>query len=239
MKLLIDADFTVYKSCAACEYDIDYGDDVIIVQSKFTEVMKMIKYEIKKIERVFPGYESVLFFSDSVNFRKQIASDYKGSRTRKKPCGYKRALAALEDDYRIIKLPTLEADDALGVYATKYPGNVLVSPDKDLRQIAGTLYDLKTTTEITKEEGDQWHFIQTLSGDQTDGYTGCPGYGLLKSTKLFEKEGFKWSSIVKAFKSKGLTEADALRNARLAKILQNEDYNFKKKEPIMWNPKSL
>lgn len=239
MKLMIDADFTVYKSCAACEYDLDFGDDIIVVQSKFTDVMRMIRQEIKKIEKVFPGSESVLFFSDSVNFRKQIASDYKGSRTRKKPCGYKRALRALKDEYKIVKLPTLEADDALGVYATKYPGNILVSPDKDLRQIAGTLYDLKTTTEITKEEGDRWHFIQTLSGDQTDGYTGCPGYGLLKSTKLFEKEGFKWSSIVKAFKSKGLTEADALKNARLAKILQNEDYNFKTKEPIMWNPKSL
>lgn len=239
MKLLIDADFVVYKSCAACEYDLDYGNDIIVVQSRFSEVMRTIRFEIGKIEKIFPGYTPVLFFSDTVNFRKQIASDYKGSRTRKKPCGYKRALNALEDDYKVIKLPTLEADDSLGVYATKYPNNILVSPDKDLRQIPGTLYDLKTTTEISKEEGDQWHYLQTLSGDQTDGYTGCPGYGLMKSRKLFEEQGYKWESIVKAFHSKGLTEADALKNARLAKILQIEDYNFEKKEPIMWQPKSL
>ena len=37
----------------------------------------------------------------------------------------------------------LEADDALGIYATANPGNCVVSPDKDLRQIPGLLYDLK------------------------------------------------------------------------------------------------
>ena len=36
MKLLIDADYIVYKSPAA-EYDIDWGDDVILVGSKFSE----------------------------------------------------------------------------------------------------------------------------------------------------------------------------------------------------------
>ena len=61
----------------------------------------------------------------------------------------------------------------------------------------------------------------------------------MTSQKLFEKEGYKWEAIVKAFNKKGLTEADALKTARLAKILQNEDYNFKKKEPILWQPKSL
>lgn len=236
LKLMIDADFILFKSCAACEYDIDYGEDIIVVQSKFSEVMKMVTNEIKKIECVFPGYTSVLFFSDTKNFRKDIAADYKGQRTRKKPCGYRRALKALTTEYKTIKLPTLEADDALGIYATKYPGNVLVSPDKDLRQIAGTLYDFKTTSEVTKEEGDRWHYIQALSGDQTDGYNGCPGFGIKKSIEHFSKYDYNWNAMIKAFKSKGLTEVDALRNARLAKILQNENYNFKTKEPIMWTP---
>ena len=31
MKALIDADYTVYKSCAGAEEDIDWGDDVITV----------------------------------------------------------------------------------------------------------------------------------------------------------------------------------------------------------------
>jgi len=34
MKLLIDADYIVYKACAGAEEDIDWGDDVITVVSK-------------------------------------------------------------------------------------------------------------------------------------------------------------------------------------------------------------
>ena len=37
MSLLIDADFIVYKCCAASETEIDFGEDLIVVTSKFTE----------------------------------------------------------------------------------------------------------------------------------------------------------------------------------------------------------
>ena len=91
----------------------------------------------------------------------------------------------------------LEADDSLGIYATANPGNVIVSPDKDMRQIPGKLYDLKDVTTITPEAGHQWHFIQTLAGDQTDGYAGVPGYGVKTATKLFEEKGYYWDTVVK------------------------------------------
>ena len=48
------------------------------------------------------------------------------------------------------------------------------SPDKDMRQIPGKLYDFNETVEITPEEGARWHLIQTMSGDNTDGYSGVP-----------------------------------------------------------------
>ena len=40
MKLLIDADYIVYKSCAAAETEIDFGEDLIVVTSNFSDVMK-------------------------------------------------------------------------------------------------------------------------------------------------------------------------------------------------------
>ena len=43
MKLLIDADFIVYKSCAAAETEIDWGDDVILVTSRFSDAMRLLK----------------------------------------------------------------------------------------------------------------------------------------------------------------------------------------------------
>ncbi len=126
-------------------------------------------------------------------------------------------------------MPQLEADDAMGIFATKFEGNIIVSPDKDMRQIPGKLYNLEDTTTITPEEGAKWHLIQTLAGDQTDGYSGVPGIGVKRATTLFEKEGYSWSTVVKAFEDKGLTEEDALCNARLARILTDEDYDSQNK----------
>ena len=105
-----------------------------------------------------------------------------------------------------------------------------------MRQIPGKLYDLDTVTDITPEEGKQWHFIQTLAGDQTDGYSGVPGIGVKRAIALFDNDGYKWSTIVKAFKEKGLDEEVALQNARLAKILTSDDYDLEQQRPILWTP---
>jgi len=237
MNLLIDADFIVYKCCAACETEIDYGEDVIFVTSNFSDAYKAVTNEISKITSKFGGFaEPILFFSDSKNFRKKISPDYKGHRNRKKPCGYKRVIRDLRINYEVIVMKTLEADDAMGIYATAHPGNLIVSPDKDMRQIPGKLYNLTDTTYITPEEGAKWHLIQTLAGDQTDGYSGVPGIGVKRAETLFDKEGYSWQTVLKAFNDKGLTDADALLNARLARILTLDDYDTKRQEPILWTP---
>ena len=157
----------------------------------------------------------------------------KGHRNRKKPCGYRRVIHALHDEYEVQRWPTLEADDAIGIYATSNPDCVMVSPDKDLKQIPGTLFNLEETFTIEKQDGWEWFLIQTLSGDSTDGYAGAPGFGVKTSAKFFAENGYTWNSVVKAFKSKNMTEEDALRNARLAKILTADDYNG---QPILFDP---
>jgi hypothetical protein len=238
VSLLIDADFIVYKSCAANETEIDWGDDLITVTSNFSEAYAMVQRELLGIATDLGCFDdSILFFSDSINFRKVIDPDYKGHRNRKKPCGYKRVINKLKEDYQVIVLPTLEADDALGIWATKESGHIICSPDKDMRQIPGSLFDLSTgVVEITPEEGRQWHLIQTLAGDQTDGYAGVPGIGIKRAMTLFDKEGYTWETVVKAFAEKDLGEDVALQNARLAKILQCNDYDFTHQEPKLWYP---
>lgn len=233
MKLLIDADYVVYKSCAAAEFDIDYGNDVIVVGSKFSEAYANTIKDITRIKSGFFDADVILFFSDSVNFRKRIDPAYKGHRNRKKPCGYKRVINKLHDEYKVIIMPELEADDAMGVYATSNDDCIICSPDKDMKQIPGKLFNLNEMFTITKQDGWQWFLIQTLSGDQTDGYSGAPGYGVKTSAKFFTENGYTWNSITDAFIKKGLTERDALRNARLAKILTAEDYD---NGPILWAP---
>ena len=238
MKLLVDADFIVYKSCAAAETEIDWGDDVILVTSKFSEAYKNVLKELHRIRDQFlwDAPELILFFSDSKNFRKKIFPDYKGHRNRKKPCGYRRVIEELKKEYNVIRMPELEADDAMGIYATANPGNIIVSPDKDMRQIPGRVYNLDETIHVTPEEGAKWHLIQTLAGDQTDGYSGVPGIGVKRAVALFEECDYSWETVVLAFASKDLDEDTALMNARLARILTCNDYDQINKQVIPWTP---
>jgi DNA polymerase-1 len=237
MKLLIDCDFVVYKCCAAAESEIDFGDDVILVTSTFKDAYSCVKRELNRIANKFGSFdEMILFFSDSKNFRKDIQADYKGHRNRKKPCGYRRVIKKLTEEYSVIRMPTLEADDSMGIYATKNPGNIIVSPDKDMKQIPGMLWNFEESTLISPEDGAKWHLIQSLAGDNTDGYAGVPGIGVKRATSLFEEKGYSWKTVVDAFKEKDLSEEVALTNARLARILTTEDYDHEKMEPIPWSP---
>ena len=177
MKLLIDADFIVYKACAAAENEVDFGDDVILVTSNFSDAYGAAKREITKLENKFGSFSSViLFFSDSKNFRKDILPGYKGHRNRKKPCGYKRVINKLKEEYKVVIMPTLEADDAMGVYATKNPGNMIVSPDKDMKQIPGQLYNFDETFTITVTLYESTSNLHIQSGKQFARDASSPPY---------------------------------------------------------------
>ena len=238
MSLLIDCDYIVYKCCAATETEIDFGEDLIVVTSRFSEAYEYVERELYNIASDLGCFDdSILFFSDSVNFRKSLDPAYKGHRNRKKPCGYKRVINKLKEEYQVVIMPTLEADDAMGIYATKEQGHIICSPDKDMRQIPGQLYDLtQGVVEITPEMGDRWHLIQTMAGDQTDGYSGVPGIGIKRADALLEQHGSNWQTVVDAFAEKDLDEDVALLNARLAKILQVENYDFLNEQIKHWLP---
>ena len=107
-----------------------------------------------------------------------------------------------------------------------------------MRQIPGKLYDFNETVEITPDEGARWHLIQTMAGDNTDGYSGVPGIGIKRAEQIFKLKGYTWKTVVETFEEKGMTENDALINAQLARILTTKDYDYEKKEPILWTPTS-
>ena len=238
--LLIDSDFLAYKAAQACEIGIDFGNDVVISQSQFSDVLRVFENELGKVTKAMMDDDFVLYFSSTNNFRKKIFPDYKGHRMKRKPLGYRRLINYCKENYKFCILPTLEADDAIGIDATRFadPENIVVSPDKDMKQIPSNLWNLSDdVVEITVEDGDRWHLIQTLSGDPTDGYSGCPGIGVKRATELLDKNENKWEAVCKAFRDRGLSDDDALLNARLAKILRQEDYDLTNSQPILWNPK--
>ena len=237
--LLIDSDFLAYKAAQACEIGIDFGEDVIIAQSQFSEVLKVFHNELNKVTKAMMEDDFILYFSSTKNFRKKIYPDYKGHRMKRKPLGYKRLVNYCRENHNFKLIEGLEADDTIGIEATRFadPSNIIVSPDKDMRQIPSTLWNLTDdVTEINKEDGDKWHLIQSLSGDPTDGYSGCPGIGVKRATELLDKNENKWEAVCKAYRDRGLSDDDALLNARLAKILQKEDFDHDRNQPILWTP---
>tara|TARA_Y100000996_G_scaffold408374_1_gene387338 strand:- start:314 stop:1033 length:720 start_codon:yes stop_codon:yes gene_type:complete len=237
--LLIDSDFLAYKAAQACEIGIDFGEDVIIAQSQFSEVLKVFHNELNKVTKAMMEDNFILYFSSTKNFRKKIYPDYKGHRMKRKPLGYKRLVNYCRENHNFKLIEGLEADDTIGIEATRFadPSNIIVSPDKDMRQIPSTLWNLTDdVTEITKDDGDRWHLIQSLSGDPTDGYSGCPGIGVKRATELLDKNENKWEAVCKAYRDRGLSDDDALLNARLAKILQKEDFDHDRNQPILWTP---
>ena len=73
MKLLIDADYIVYKSCAGAETEIDFGEDLIMVTSLFSDAMRSVKNELNKIKKEFFDPELILFFRSTLQSTRPIA----------------------------------------------------------------------------------------------------------------------------------------------------------------------
>jgi DNA polymerase-1 len=209
-----------------------------------------VAFVLKEAERLVEKLHAdayLLCLTHPEQFRKKLLSTYKGNRGVK-PLLVDPIRDFLVENHGAVRRPGLEGDDVMGIYAT-HPkllagDKIIVSIDKDMRQIPGTLYNPgKDTFEIVDErQGDYLHFTQTLTGDPTDNYKGIPGVGPVTAAAILaeadsgEPAEF-WRLIVKAYEAKGLTEADALIQARVARICRHTDYNFKTKEPILWNPK--
>lgn len=192
------------------------------------------------------------------NFRKDIWPEYKANRkTKRSPLVRSALYNYVVENYATYIRPCLEADDVLGIlqtspYIIKGP-RIVVSSDKDFKTIPGTHYnmDKKEFFEVSVEEAAFWHLIQALTGDAADGYPGCPGVGPKKAEALMlkVKESLPvevnpaeavyrlgWPVVLGTYEKAGLGPEYALTMARLARICQRNDYDFKKREVIAWNP---
>ena len=236
-QLRIDADFYAYRSCQMAEEDLDFGDDVIIVASNFPLVTRMFERQIQDLKERYESDDVLLYFTGPNNFRKQVDPEYKGNRVKRKPAGYKRLLNFAFENYACKRIDCLEADDLIGLDCHLDPGNfVVISPDKDMKSIACRLFNGEVEVAISPEDADHQFHVQCLTGDVVDGYKGVPGIGPKSAEKILAKDGEPWDLIVQAYEKAGMTEEDALRNARLARILRPGEFNFDTNEPILWSP---
>ena len=254
--LLIDADILAYRVASRFQKSYDFGDgeDPCVAVGELGEAQRECKLSMENVTDELNADGFVVCLSDdNANWRKSVLPTYKGHR---KDSVRPELLYPLKDylanNFTSYRRPTLEADDVMGIIATTpaiLPGHrkIIVSIDKDLKQIPGLLHNGTDLLTISKDEADWWHWMQMLTGDAVDGYKGCPGVGPVKAAAIVNEgprnlmediHGFsRWSRVVAAYIDKDLTEADALVQARVARICRHEDYDFKKKEVRLWSPK--
>lgn len=238
LTLLIDGDLILYAACAAVEKEVRWDEDNHILFSNEFEARAIVERDLARLFERFDTSEHVIALTEGPVFRLDIYPQYKSNRAgTRKPICFTACREWLEANYRTVKLKGLEADDVLGIFATRDPNTIIVSRDKDMRGIPCTLWDGKQVRKISEREADYFHLLQTLTGDTTDGYPGCPGIGPKRAEKLLADESRSlWAGVVCAYTQAGLSEADALIQARVARILRNSDWDSEKKLPILWSP---
>jgi DNA polymerase-1 len=245
--LLIDGDEYLFRACVANELDIRWDEQNHVLQANEEACWSDFAGSIDKLAQRFHTQDIKLCFSgtyETPNFRLAIDPDYKASRQEKrKPLCYAALRQEANDTYSTQAFPGLEADDVMGILATKPGANcIIVSQDKDMKTIPAKIWTGDEVLNVTKDEADYWHMFQTLTGDAVDGFKGCPGMGPVGTQKLLGEamatDDGMWPYVVKAFEKKKLTAEDALRNARLARILRWSDWDRNKKRPILWTPPS-
>lgn len=241
--LLIDADVLAYEAAMSNEKAVEFEPGYWTWLVEFAEVVKTFDSMLAEIMDTLKGDSVKLCLTDSDgNFRKTVLPTYKGNRAKvKKPLALKAIRQYLIDECNAYLKPGLEGDDCMGILAT-WPGlvgtKIIVSIDKDMKTIPALVCRWpmeRKPTLVTEAEADYWHLFQTLTGDTTDGYAGCPGMGKVGATKLLDADP-TWAAVSAAFTKAKLTEDDALVQARVARILRAGDFDFQKKEPILWTP---
>lgn len=245
--LLIDGDILAYEVAAAGQRSFKWSNGIESTVETLTldDAKNRVLNTVSVLRDTLSASRSIVCMSDDgENWRKKVLPTYKSNRkdTIRPALLYplKEWMAAGGAGEAKHK-PTLEADDVMGIlstHPTMIPGRkIIVSIDKDMRTVPGWLYrpgKSDCPEYITKADARKFHLMQTLTGDAVDGYSGCPGVGPAKAAGYLVRPD--WESVVRAYAERGLTERDALVQARVARICQFTDYDYKKKEVILWTP---
>lgn len=240
---LIDGDTLIYEASSMSEYECDLGDDQWTLTADLGEARRTFDGKVQAIIDALDADRVIIALSDRTRWRSEVMPTYKSNRAKtRKPIVYRPLRDYCHEAYTTFQRPTLEGDDVLGILAT-HPTylrgeKIIVAIDKDMKTIPGEHYNYQREERFTvsESEADFAHMMQTLTGDATDGYPGCPGVGPVKAAQWLSTTGDLWPRVVAAYTKAGLTEADALCNARVARILRHTDYDFDNKRVILWNP---
>lgn len=203
--ILIDFDIIVFQFSYTHEIFVDWQDGTSVTLYRIEQAKYGIMNFIDRLVTRTKATNVVLCATGSFNFRYGVLPSYKHNRADvEKPhlIDDLKAWASTEYEYRTAK--GFEADDLMGIYATKEPRNTVIATiDKDLKQIPARLYlwNRGTLEKIKLRDADLWFYRQVLTGDSTDGYGGCPGVGPVKADEILNSTLKRnwWKAIVEVY----------------------------------------
>jgi 5'-3' exonuclease len=246
MIALLDGDIIAYQAASVAHKEIDWGDgDGPVPASDLPGALETAFKLVEDWTRLAGCKQTLVCFSSRVgaNFRKVLDPSYKAGRGDKPPL-YWEVVDAIEKRFDFQRIEGIEADDVMGILGTsnRLSDTVVVSLDKDMATIPARVFNPakdRRPRQIQTAAADYTWMTQTLTGDPSDGYKGCPKVGPVGAAKILAESGPQlgamWSAVVAAFAAKDLTEDDALLQARLARILRRADYDREKGTIALWH----
>lgn len=247
--LVLDGDAITYRYAAAIAPKLHRYYDLANLDADMFVASQTIDDHVASIAHKLGAKDIIFCYGDMLRdyFRKDILPSYKANRgTKPLPAIVTNLRRYTTERYQWARKAFLEADDVMGIYATMPHREemIVVSNDKDMLTIPGYHYNFTLkqdarVIEISEEEANKNHLLQTLIGDSSDNYSGCPGIGPAKAKALLDNVEPKdmWKVILATFRARGCTSEDALVQARISKILRYEDWDRSKQQPILWSPR--
>lgn len=245
--LLVDGDILAYQIATNNEIETNWGDGLWTLHSDENSCIKQLDAVIDDLGSNLSADDYIVALTDKNNFRKDVLPTYKSNRkAKRKPIVLNAMRKHIMDKHNGVIWKNLEADDVMGIMATEpspEEERIIVSIDKDMRTIPALLSQDATTVEQIPEKIANYNFmLQVLTGDKVDGYDGIEGVGIKTAEKLIKKYSNVtlldlWKIVKGIYKDKGYTHAEALQQARVARILRHGEYNKKTGKVKLWQTK--
>lgn len=165
---LLDGDVIAYR--VALRYN---------PEAEFLSLEQAVMAEVNDwSSRAFCDDFIVCLSDDNHNYRKDVYKKYKANRADKeKPELLGDVRKILKESDHSVTMRNLEADDVMGIYATRLPeAMVVVTIDKDLKTLPIWLFNPDKDDfprHISDEEAAFNLWSQVITGDSVDGYPGA------------------------------------------------------------------
>ena len=243
--LLIDADVLAFEAAVVAEESIEWKDEMWTVHADMALAKARVINRVEEFKDRMKTDSVTMCLTDRANFRRILNPDYKANRSKSRlPIILRQVKQWIIEELDGQMWANLEADDVISILATDKEMDeetIIISIDKDFKSVPGIFYDYNKGEyhHPTEEEADNYHLVQTIAGDHTDGYSGVPGIGVTRAERLLEKDGYSWETVVKSYEKAGLTENEALTNAWMARLLRADNYSFRTNTiKKLWTPRN-